>query len=124
MSSCKTCKWFNVGHRTCGATSKERLVSEKFLCPAYKHRDDDAIKRKLYEYQGPAYYFSQYIGEYSLRTQAVSLKQAINNVKFQIKKDRRLANNAVIYISEENVKEVTEDLNINKEENNHEDKNN
>ena len=52
----------------------------------------------IYDYYGPIYRFEKYIGHKRYATIASSDKQAINNIKHQIKRDLGLVENSVVSI--------------------------
>ena len=57
--------------------------------------------RKLYNYNGPVYRFDKEVGNVDITTIANSESQAINNIKYQIRKKLGLIPSAVIDINTE-----------------------
>lgn len=68
-------------------------------------------QKKLYVYDGPVYRFGRFVKYAHLETKAVSLKQAINNMLFNVARDigYNRANGANVRIREEEVREADED---------------
>lgn len=60
--------------------------------------------KDTYSYSGPVFSFDKYIGNASLKTQAVSLAKAHSNMLYQIKKEFGYQPNAKVTISKNLIK--------------------